>query len=225
MPDWLFEASAWVIPVILAITLHEAAHGWVAEKFGDDTARVMGRVTFNPFKHIDRFGTIIMPGLLLLFKAPFLFGYAKPVPVDFSRLHPHSLGMFMVAIAGVTVNLLLALASGVALDWLESFSTPEESPWLFMNLYHSIMINCVLIVFNLLPILPLDGGRVVVSLLSGSARSWYAGTEKYGMAIIFLALIVPPLLGYSLVSEIIGPPTFWLMENVLVFTGNPSLKD
>src|SRR5690349_498660 len=106
MPDWLLDVSAWVIPVVLAVTLHEAAHGWMAEKFGDDTARRMGRISFNPLKHIDRFGTVILPGLLMLAQSPFVFGYAKPVPVDFRRLTPPRLGMFMVAIAGVAMNLL-----------------------------------------------------------------------------------------------------------------------
>ncbi len=219
MPQWLFEGSSWIIPVILAITLHEAAHGWVALRFGDDTAKQLGRVTFNPFKHIDPICTVILPAILLLAKAPFLFGYAKPVPVNFDRVHPHNTGMFMVAIAGVVVNLLLAITSAAALH-VDQLVTPEETPWLFMNLYHSILINCVLIIFNLLPILPLDGGRVVVSLLSGPAKRWYAGTERYGMALILMALIIPPLFDYSLIQDIVGPPTFWLLENILVLTGN-----
>src|SRR5690348_15896005 len=105
MPDWLIDASAWVIPVVLAITLHEAAHGWVAEKFGDPTARALGRVTFNPFRPVDRFGTIVFPAVLMLMHWPILFGYAKPVPVDFRRLNPPRFGMFMVAIAGIAMNL------------------------------------------------------------------------------------------------------------------------
>lgn len=219
IPEWLFEGSSWIIPVIFAITLHEAAHGWMALRFGDDTAKQLGRVTFNPFKHIDPVGTVILPGILLLAKAPFLFGYAKPVPVNFNRLQPHNTGMFMVAIAGVAVNFLLAIVSALALH-VDKLVTPEQAQWLFMNLYHSILINCVLIIFNMLPILPLDGGRVVVSLLSGKAKRWYASTERYGMAIIFMALIIPPLFDYSLISDIIRGPTMWLLESVLILTGN-----
>jgi Zn-dependent protease len=222
MPEWLLDASAWVLPVVLAITLHEAAHGWVAEKFGDDTARAAGRVTFNPLKHIDRFGTILLPGLLLLMQAPFLFGYAKPVPVDFRRLQPRRLGIFMVAIAGVLVNFALAIISALLLH-SERWVTPEEAPWLFQNLYHSLLINVVLILFNLLPILPLDGGRAVSALLSGKARYWYGKTERYGIPFILLVLMIPPLLlNFSLIGLVIGEPALWLVEQILWLTGNGS---
>lgn len=220
MPDWLFDASAWVLPVVLAITLHEAAHGWVAERFGDDTARSMGRVTFNPLAHIDRFGTVLLPGLLLLMQAPFLFGYAKPVPVNFHRLSPPRLGMFMVAIAGVTVNLFLALVAASLLH-VETWLTPEEAPWLFMNLYRAILINCVLIVVNMLPILPLDGGRAVDALLAGPIRQWFRKVERYGIPVLLAALLLPPLLfDVSLAEKIIGDPALWLVDQVLWITGN-----
>jgi Zn-dependent protease len=220
--DWLFEASAWIIPVVLAITLHEAAHGWVALKYGDDTAYRLGRVTFNPFKHVDTFGTLLVPGLLILMRSPVLFGYAKPVPVDFSKLTPPRTGMFMVAIAGVAVNFLQALVAGILLH-VEGWVTPEEAPWLFQNLYHMLLINCVLIVFNMLPILPLDGGRVVDSLISGRARRYFKKLERYGIAVIFLLLLVPPMLGVDLMGPVIGTPTFWLFDQVLWLTGNSSI--
>ncbi len=212
------DVSAWVIPVILAVTLHEAAHGWMAEKFGDDTARRMGRITFNPLKHIDRFGTIILPGLLLLAHSPFLFGYARPVPVDFARLQPPRLGMFMVAIAGVAVNFLLALAGALLLH-IEALVTPEQAPWLFMNLYRLIMLNCVLIVFNLIPILPLDGGRVVASLLAGGARRAYNRLERHGIWIVLALLLIPPLLNIDLMQAVIAPPTYWLVEHIVWLAG------
>ncbi|MDE3060267.1 MAG: site-2 protease family protein [Pseudomonadota bacterium] len=224
MPDWLFDASAWVIPVVLAVTLHEAAHGWMAERFGDHTARAMGRISFNPLRHIDRFGTIILPALLLLLRSPVLFGYARPVPVNFRNLTPPRLGMFMVAMAGPGTNVLLALISGLLLH-LEAVMTPEQAPWLFLNLYRSLMINCVLAVFNLIPILPLDGGRVVASLLSGGLRRAFDRLERYGIVIVLLGLLVPPLLGFDLAQHVIGRPATWLLEQVMGATGNGSAED
>jgi Zn-dependent protease len=217
--EWLYSASAWVIPVVLAITLHEVAHGWMALRFGDDTAKRLGRLTFNPLKHIDRTGTIVLPALLMLAHSPVMFGYAKPVPVDFSRLTPPRLGMFMVAIAGVCVNFLQALFAGLSLH-LEAWVTPEQAPWLFLNLYRVLMINCVLIVFNLIPILPLDGGRVVDSFLTGAPKRLFVRFERYGMALILLLLLLPPFLGYNLMGDVIGGPAYWLIERVLWLTGN-----
>ena len=219
MPDWLIDGSAWVIPLLLAVTLHEAAHGWMAEKFGDDTARLRGRVTFNPLKHIDRFGTIILPALLLLAHSPFLFGYAKPVPVDFHRLHPRRLGMFAVALAGPGTNILLALASALLLH-LDQFVTPEQAPWLFQSLYISIIMNCALATFNMIPILPLDGGRVVDALLTGWPKRSFKRLERHGILIVLLLLMLPSLFGYNLAEQIIGPPVYWLQEHIMAVTGN-----
>lgn len=217
--DWFSDITAWALPVILAITLHEAAHGWMAEKFGDNTARMLGRVTFNPLKHVDRFGTVILPGLLMLTHAPILFGYAKPVPVNFGQLSPPRTGMFMVAIAGVLMNFFLAITGGILLH-LDQWMTPEQAPWLYMMLYRLIIINCVLIIFNMLPILPLDGGRVVVSFLHGKARHYYSKLEKYGMLVIILVLLMPWLVDVNPAETIIGKPTMWLVEQVLYLTGN-----
>jgi Zn-dependent protease len=217
--DFLIDASAWVLPLVLAITLHEAAHGWMAERFGDKTARNLGRVTFNPLKHIDQFGTVLLPGLLFLMKSPILFGYAKPVPVNFDNLTPPRRGMFFVAIAGVMVNFVLAVASALLLH-LEAFITPEQAPWLYMNLYRSIMINCVLIVFNMLPILPLDGGRAVDSLLTGPAKRAFGRIEPYGIMIVLSALLLSALMELGQAEAVIGVPSLWLVEQVLHFTGN-----
>ena len=218
--DWLIDASAWVIPVLLAITLHEAAHGWMANKFGDDTAKQLGRITANPFKHIDKYGTIIVPGLLLLAKSPFLFGYAKPVPVNFSRLTPFRKGMFWVAVAGVMVNFVLALITGLLLH-IDMWVTPEEAPWLFQNFYRSLQINCVLIVFNLIPILPLDGGRAVYALLPAGLQRPYGKLERFGIWLVVLIFLVPMAFGITDIAEIaIAKPAFWLIEQVLWLTGN-----
>ncbi len=221
MIDTILDALAWVIPVVLAVTMHEAAHGWMAERFGDNTARLRGRVTFNPLKHIDRFGTIILPGLLLLAHAPFLFGYAKPVPVNFKRLEPPRKGMILVALAGPGINIALAILFGLLLH-IESFITPEQAPWLFLNIYRSLMMNAVLATFNLLPILPLDGGRVVAALLGGKPRKLYDRTERLGMLAILLLLLVLPMMGLDVAHTLITKPAMWLLEQVLFITGNES---
>jgi len=219
MPEWLFNASAWVLPLLLAVTLHEAAHGWMAEKFGDNTARMLGRVTFNPLRHIDRFGTIILPGILLLIHSPMLFGYAKPVPVNFNRLTPPRLGMMMVAFAGPGTNMILAVISALLLH-IGAFVTPEQAPWIFLNLYRSLMINCVLAVFNLIPILPLDGGRIVDSFLSGPIKRAYGKFERYGIAMVMIFLLLPPVFGSDAARRVLEPPIFWLMDNIMLYTGN-----
>ncbi len=217
---WLIDASAWVLPVVLAITLHEAAHGWMAGRFGDDTAKKLGRVTFNPLKHVDKFGTILFPAFLLLMKAPVIFGYAKPVPVNFSRLYPPRKGMFWVALAGVLVNFALAIFTGILLH-IDAWVTPEEAQWLFLNLYRSLQINCVLIVFNLIPILPLDGGRAVYALLPGAGQRIFRKTERFGIPLVLLVFLVPIFFGVTDIAEkAIGEPTFWLLEQVLWLTGN-----
>ncbi len=218
--DIIYDILAWAVPVVLAITLHEAAHGFAALHYGDDTAQRLGRLTLNPFKHIDRFGTIVLPALLYLAKSPVMFGYAKPVPVDFRRLNPPRQGMFVVAIAGVTVNFLQAVAAALLLHLEDVGITPETAPMLFQMLYRALIINCVLIAFNMLPILPLDGGRVVDALLTGEAQRGFRKLERFGIPLVFLALLVPPLLGYNLMQTVIGAPTFWLIDQVLWLTGN-----
>ena len=217
--DAFLDASAWVLPVLLAVILHEIAHGWMAEKFGDDTARRMGRITLNPISHIDLRGTITFPALLWLLHSPIIFGSAKPVPVNFGRLRPFRLGMIVVALAGPGTNLLLALITGLLLH-IEVFITPEQAPWLFMNLYRCLMLNCVLATFNLLPILPLDGGRVVYALLRGKAQLVYGRFERFGIVLLIATLVVPTLLGYDGVQQALLIAPSWLLETVMTVTGN-----
>ncbi len=193
--------SIWAIPVVLAVVLHEVAHGWVAEKFGDDTARWMGRLTLNPFKHIDPIGTILIPILLLVVGSPFLFGYAKPVPINFRKLRNPKKDMVWVALAGPVTNLVLALASALIL-WL-TVQLPASAMWaakpLALMCQASILINMVLCIFNLIPLPPLDGGRVAVGLLPGRAAYTLAKLEPYGFMIIVLLLV------FGLLQKFIGP--------------------
>ncbi|MHB1581361.1 MAG: site-2 protease family protein [Acidithiobacillus sp.] len=206
--------AIWVIPVLFAITVHEVAHGWVAWKRGDPTAMLMGRLTLNPIKHIDPFGTILLPGILLLFHSPFLFGYAKPVPVNFGGLKDPKRDMVLVAIAGPAANLLMAFFWTLVL-WLGGHLpgalTYIGEPMQLMG-EAGIMINVILIIFNLIPIPPLDGGRVAVGLLPASASTALSRIEPYG----FIILIV--LLFTGVLWSVLGP-LFLLMRNFFLMMG------
>jgi Zn-dependent protease len=193
----LYTASTWIIPVILAITFHEAAHGYAARRFGDNTAWARGRVTLNPFKHVDPFGTILLPGMLLLASSPFLFGYAKPVPVDFAALRNPRRDMVWVALAGPGTNIILAVVSALLFHLARLLPEPA-SDWLAQNLLNSIIINVVLAVFNMIPIPPLDGGRVAVGLLPASLGKRLAELEPYGFFILIGLIFILPLIGQNL---------------------------
>jgi Zn-dependent protease len=240
-----YEASTWVLPVVFAVTFHEAAHGFVAYHFGDDTAWRAGRVTFNPLKHIDRFGTIVLPALLILIRSPFLFGYAKPVPVNFRRLNYPRRDMVWVALAGPATNVLLAVVSTVLFSsvqllpggghpflrslplFLDNMALVPPSPaeWMATNLVHSILINAVLCVFNMLPLPPLDGGRVAVGLLPDSLALPLARLERYGILILLLLLFLLPYIGermghdLNILGWLIRAPTEALIRFVLAITG------
>ncbi len=199
--EMIVSATTWVLPVLFAVTLHEAAHGYAAKAFGDDTAQRAGRLSLNPIRHIDPVGTIVIPGLLLLTGAPFLFGYAKPVPVAFYRLSPQRLGIIGVAIAGPAINIVLAIISIMLLAWLPSFS-PVVNDWLGRTLQNSVALNCVLAVFNMLPIPPLDGGRVLTAISPAPMARVLMRMEKAGMvlliALVFLLPYVTAQLGIDL---------------------------
>ena len=198
----IYTLTTWVIPLLLCIILHEVAHGYVAYKLGDKTAWLMGRLTLDPRKHIDPIGSLLVPGLLLLSGSKMLFGWAKPVPVDFNRLNHPKRDMGLVALAGPVANVLLAIAF-VLLGRLILFVLPLDTPmthWLIENIKNGIGLSLVLACFNLFPILPMDGGRVLASLLPKNLSIKYQESEKYGLFILFGVLFILPALGIDIVG-------------------------
>lgn len=226
--DWqsiAFTASVWIIPVLLAVTLHEAAHGWVAWRLGDDTAHRMGRVTFNPIRHIDLFGTVLMPALLLLASGgKMMFGFAKPVPVNFMRLRKPRRDMILVAAAGPMTNLVLAFAGAFAFYSLPLFP-PDVARWVSYNLANLMWINVLLCVFNLLPLPPLDGGRIAVGVLPRPLAVRLAALERFGLFIILGLIFIVPWLGRTLGLDLnvfwwlVGVPSEALMDLIAGIAG------
>ena len=226
--DWnaiAFTASIWVLPVLFAITLHEAAHGWVAWRLGDDTARALGRISLNPLRHIDPVGTVLIPAVLLFGSGGrMMFGFAKPVPVDFSRLRKPRRDMVLVAAAGPGSNILLAVISALLIHGSVLFDADIER-WIMHNLVNSVWINLLLAVFNMLPLPPLDGGRIAVGLLPPELARQLVRIERAGMIIILTALFILPWIsgkiGFDLniFRWLVGEPTAYLMDLVFSLTG------
>jgi Zn-dependent protease len=196
--DIVYKVSIWALPVLLAITVHEAAHGWVAWRCGDDTAYRLGRVTFNPLRHIDPIGTVLLPAMLLLASGgQVLFGFAKPVPVNFGRLRHPRRDSVLVAAAGPGVNIAMACAAGFLIHLIVLL--PESAArWVGLNLLNAVWINVLLAVFNMLPIPPLDGGRVAVGLLPPALSLPLARIERFGIMVVLGVLLVLPMLGRAL---------------------------
>jgi len=208
----LINILMWIVPLSLAIILHEVAHGWMAYKLGDSTAKDLGRLSLNPVGHVDPVGTVVVPGLLMITGAPFLFGWAKPVPVMFNRLRNPRRDMVYVALAGPAANLLMMIG-WVLIAKLVIAIVPVGNSLTFLTgvVEKGIIINIVLMIFNLLPILPLDGGRVLHGLLPREMGDKFAITEKYGMFIIIA------LLATGILSKIIHQPLIFLYTTAVSF--------
>ncbi len=189
------KISVWIVPVVLAITVHEVMHGYVALRFGDRTAQMLGRLTLNPLKHVDPVGTILIPGLLLLLKAGFIFGYARPVPVDWRNLRHPKRDMAIVAAAGPLSNLCMGFCWALLIRFAAQLG--EAGAALFYMGVAGIFINAILMALNLLPLPPLDGGRVLTGLLPGPLAYRFSRIEPYGFFIL-IALLVTGILGLIL---------------------------
>ena len=217
-------ASTWVLPVLLAITLHEAAHGFAAWRLGDDTAYKLGRVTLNPLKHVDPVGTILLPAMRFFLHSPFMFGYAKPVPVNFRRLKSFRRDTILVAAAGPGTNLALAIISALLLHLVDLAPT-AVAEWAHLTLINSIILNVILAIFNMLPLLPLDGGRVLAGLLPPSLARPFYRTERYGMFILLALIFLLPWIGgqlgvdLNILGWILGPASDYLVQLIATLTG------
>ena len=215
------QAALWVVPILSAVILHEIAHGYVALRLGDDTAFRMGRLTLNPLPHMDLFGTVLMPGFLLMAGSPWIFGYAKPVPVDFGRLRDPRRDMVWVALAGPAMNIALAILFSLLLHRLAAGYDVTAArvvqlvlagysvPFLLQAASYAIMINVVLAVFNMLPIPPLDGGRVMVGLLPLPYARRLAQLEPFGFFIVIFLMMTDSL------RTVIGTPIQFVLGALL----------
>jgi Zn-dependent protease len=206
-----------MLPLLVAVVAHEVAHGYVAFRLGDPTAKAAGRLSLNPIRHLDPFGSLILPLILKFSGAPFLFGYAKPVPVNFANLRNRRTGTLWVASAGVITNFFLAAVSGLAFQGLVLLGSmgPAAHPGpalllLLKLLAYSVMINLVLAVFNLIPIPPLDGGRILAALLPPGLQEKFHRVEPFGILLLILLLVTNSL--DLLMTYFITPLTNWLLN-------------
>jgi Zn-dependent protease len=218
----LFDAATWLIPLVVAIVLHEISHGWVANAFGDPTAREQGRLSPNPIRHVDPVGTVALPLLLALTGAP-VFGWAKPVPVVAERMRNPRLHMMLVALAGPGMNLLLAVigAFALALAAASVTSVNVASAFLIVSLENFVLVNVFLAVFNLLPVPPFDGGHVVEGLLPRPLATRWRDFGRYGLWVLIALLLVLPAISprLSVVSWVVVPPVRLLLGLIAGLAG------
>ena len=223
-PELLNDIVMFAIPVILAITFHEAAHGFVALHFGDTTARDAGRVTLNPLKHVDPVGTVLIPAVLILTNAGFLFGYAKPVPVKFGQLRNPRWDMIWVAIAGPAMNILLAIFSAILLRIALTQGQTVDSMFVQV-LMASIQLNAILAVFNMLPLPPLDGSKVLAPFLPLALARPYLAFERFGMVLLVLLVFIAPMLAqrngidFDLIGPLVLDPAQAVVRTILSVVG------
>jgi Zn-dependent protease len=213
----LWDIATWLIPLVIAIVFHEVSHGMVANALGDPTAKQRGRLTFNPIKHIDPFGTLLLPMVLAISGAP-VFGWAKPVPVVAKRLRNPRTDMVLVALAGPGMNLLLAVVAAMLIGILAGVG-PQGEFWVFavQNLVNFIKINVFLAIFNLIPLPPFDGGHVAEGLLPRGLALHYAKLKRYGLLLLILLLLIIPKLvpEADIIDRLVTPPVDWLTRALL----------
>ena len=204
----IYTLTTWIIPLMLAIIVHEVAHGLVARKLGDDTAARAGRLTLNPLPHVDLVGSILLPLLCWLSHSGFMFGWAKPVPVNFNRLNRPKRDMGLVSVAGPVANLLLAILFVIIGRFaVELLPRGTFLQWIMENIQNGVVISLVIGIFNLLPILPLDGGRILVSILPREYAIKYQSTEKYGFFVLIGVILLSQISGINVIGWFIG--TLW----------------
>ena len=214
----IFQIATWLIPLVIAIVLHEISHGWAAYAFGDPTARDKGRLSLNPIRHVDPVGTIALPLMLAIAGAP-MFGWARPVPVVAARMRRPRLHMVLVALAGPGMNLLLALLAAVVLALLRR-ALPDGgtvSLFVMLNLLNFIAINIFLAIFNMLPIPPFDGGHVLEGLLPRRLAIHYRKLGRFGFPLLVVLLFLLPAVfpGADIVGRVVGPPADWLTRLIV----------
>ena len=225
MNDLIYSLATWLIPLTIAIVFHEVAHGWVARAFGDPTAASLGRLSLNPIKHVDPFGTLILPMILALTGAP-VFGWAKPVPVNPARLRNPRWHIVLVAAAGPLSNILLAflailLAIGVVSPWLSDGNEPGWVGFVLQNLRNFIGINLFLAVFNMIPLPPFDGSKVLGGFLPDGLRHKWESLDRYALLFMIGLLVILPQLGkgFDVIGKLVVPPVTWLMGALVGLAG------